>query len=89
MTSDPAEVTYDSHLTLTCDYTSALRVSNVQWFINGRPVDETSSESQVSTTLVIDRVQEEGFYQCFIRTENGNVASDSVLISLQSKLVNG
>ena len=85
LTSNPAEGEFGSSLTLTCSYTSALTVSNVQWFINGRPVSATSSVNQASSTLVIDSLQEEGYYQCFIRTENGNVASGSMLVSAQGQ----
>lgn len=70
---------FNSPLSLTCSYTSVLPVSNVQWFINGRPV--MGSPGVLTSTLTVDSLEEEGFYQCFVRTENGNIGSVNQMVS--------
>ena len=85
MVNPPSTAQFGSSVTLICSYTSALPVTNVQWFINGRPVSETSSVSGTSSTLTVEGLQEEGYYQCFVRTENGNMGSAFTNILLQGE----
>ncbi len=84
MTSDPEAGQFGSSLTLTCSYSSNLPVTNTNWFVNGRPVTETSRVDQTSS-FAVNSLQEEGFYQCFIRTENGNVGSAAMFVSAQGE----
>ena len=78
--------TFGSNLTLTCTFNSTLTITNLHWFINGRSVDETSREGMMSTLRVVN-LQEEGFYQCYVRTENGNVGGASTLVSARGECV--
>ena len=65
---------------LTCSYSTAVTI--VQWFINGNPTTETGRVGD-SSLLAVVNFQEEGYYQCFVSTENGNTAGDGVLLNAQ------
>ncbi len=82
ITKNIATPMFNSSLSLTCTYTSTQPVTTVQWFINGRP----SGTADTSTTLVVDNLQEEGYYQCFVLTENGDNDGASLLVSAQREL---
>lgn len=79
--------TLGSPLTFTCTYSSTEPVTNIQWFINGDPVMQTSAVADVSSTLVVETlaVEEEGYYQCFVRTENGDSTGATVLVSAEGQ----
>ncbi len=83
ITQNTATPMFNSSLSLTCAYTSTQPVTTVQWFINGRPVAETSGTADTSTTLVVDNLR---YYQCFVLTENGDNDGASLLVSAQREL---
>ncbi len=81
--SDGGLFQFGSPATFTCTSSSPQPTDTAQWFINGRPEAADGGGTTTPSVLSVGDLQEEGYYQCFVVTQNGGSAGVEIFVEAQ------